>query len=139
LIRTLILLSAVVGAAAGTGVSQESPAKAAPDFVRDVLPLFKEHCWSCHGPAKQKGGFRLDLRSRAVAGGAAGPAYVPGKGAASRLVQLLRSADAEERMPLKAAALPADKIDLISAWIDAGAVWPDSAAGAERKAPTGPM
>ncbi len=135
MIRTLVLLSAVVGMAAGTGVSQESSAKAAPDFVRDVLPLFKEHCWSCHGPTKQKGGLRLDLRSRAVAGGAAGPAYVPGKGSTSRLVELLRAADAEERMPLKAPALPPDKIALISAWIDAGAAWPDSAAGAERGAP----
>src|SRR5204863_8466981 len=80
-------------------------------------------------------GLRLDLRSRAVAGGAAGPAFVPGKGAASRLVQLLRSADPEERMPLKAPALPADKIELLSAWIDAGAVWPDSATGAERRTP----
>src|SRR5689334_12388124 len=74
-IRKLVLLSAVVGAAAGTGVSQEGAAKAAPDFVRDVLPLLKEHCWSCHGPAKQKGGLRLDLRNRAFAGGAAGPAF----------------------------------------------------------------
>ncbi|HVE42044.1 MAG TPA: DUF1553 domain-containing protein [Planctomycetota bacterium] len=135
MIRKLVLFAAVVGTAAGTGVSQESAAKAAPDFVRDVLPLFKEHCWSCHGPTKQKGGLRLDLRSRAVAGGAAGPAFVPGRGATSRLVELLRSADAEERMPLKAPALPPDKIALISAWIDAGAVWPDTAAGAERSAP----
>jgi hypothetical protein len=134
-IRKLILLSAVVGAAAGTGVSQDSAAKAAPDFVRDVLPLLREHCFSCHGPTKQKGGLRLDLRSRAFAGGAAGPAFVPGKGAASRLVQLLRSADAEERMPLKAAALSPGKIELLAAWIDAGAPWPDSAAGAERSAP----
>ena len=63
MIRKLVLLSAIVGAVAGTGISQESPAKAAPDFVRDILPLFKDHCWSCHGPTKQKGGFRLDWLS----------------------------------------------------------------------------
>ena len=134
MIRRLFLAAAVVGAAAVPGSGQDAP-KAAPDFVRDVLPLLKEHCWSCHGPSKQKGGLRLDVRTRAFAGGASGAAFVAGKGAASRLVQLLRSADAEERMPLKAAALPADQIDLLSAWIDAGAAWPDAVAGSERTGP----
>jgi hypothetical protein len=134
-IRKLILLAGALGAAADAGVPQETGAKAAPDFVRDVLPLLQEQCWSCHGPAKQKGGLRLDVKSRALAGGASGAVILPGKGAASRLVQLLRSADAEERMPLKAPALPPDKIALLSAWIDAGAAWPLELAGSERKGP----
>ncbi len=37
-----------------------------------------ERCQGCHGPAKQKGGLRLDSRQAALAGGLAGPAVVPG-------------------------------------------------------------
>ena len=135
MIRKLVLLAAALGAAGGSGVSQEKGAPAGPDFVREVLPLLKEHCWSCHGPTKQKGGLRLDVRSRAMGGGASGKVVLPGKGAESRLVQVLRSADPEERMPLKAAALPHEQIERIAAWIDAGAAWPDAVAGSERSAP----
>jgi hypothetical protein len=134
-IRYFVLLAVLAGAGGGTGVSQEAAPKPAPDFVRDVLPLLKEQCWSCHGPTKQKGGLRLDLKSRAFAGGASGPAIVPGKAGGSRLIQLLRSADAEERMPLKAPALPPGKIELLSSWIDAGAAWPESVAGDGRQGP----
>ncbi|HSJ04942.1 MAG TPA: c-type cytochrome domain-containing protein, partial [Verrucomicrobium sp.] len=38
-------------------------AEATVDFTRDVQPLLKEHCLSCHGPDKQRGGFRLDSRA----------------------------------------------------------------------------
>ena len=39
------------------------------DFVRDVQPLFKGHCTSCHGPKQQKNGFRLDRRRDALRAG----------------------------------------------------------------------
>jgi hypothetical protein len=134
-IRKFLLAAAALGVLAGSGLSQDGAAKPAPDFARDVLPVLKEQCWSCHGPSKQKGGLRLDVRTRAFAGGASGRVLVPGKAAESRLVQLLRSSDAEERMPAKAAALPRETVDRIAAWIDAGAAWPDAVAGSERSAP----
>src|SRR5688572_9604280 len=98
------LLPAAVALMLGTALPGQDAA-APVDFVRDVLPLFKEHCWSCHGPTKQKGGLRLDVRSRALGVGASGRILVPGKAAESRLIQVLRSADPEERMPLEAAPL----------------------------------
>ena len=39
----------------------QTPAKI--DFARDVLPLLKQNCISCHGPAQQTNGLRLDRKS----------------------------------------------------------------------------
>ncbi|MGC2615449.1 MAG: c-type cytochrome domain-containing protein, partial [Terracidiphilus sp.] len=41
----------------------QTPPPAKVDFGRDVLPIFREQCGDCHGPAKQRAGMRLDRRS----------------------------------------------------------------------------
>lgn len=40
-----------------TGMAKDA---ASVDFARDVQPLLQAHCIECHGPKKQKNGFRLD-------------------------------------------------------------------------------
>jgi hypothetical protein len=35
----------------------------APDYLRDIKPLLKNRCSSCHGSLKQKAGLRLDAGS----------------------------------------------------------------------------
>src|SRR5918994_1101013 len=55
------------------------------EFVRDVQPLLRQHCTSCHGPAQQMAGLRLDRRSAAMRGSTQGTVIGPGNGAASRL------------------------------------------------------
>ena len=106
---------------------QDPPPKV--DFVRDVQPLFRASCVKCHGPEKPKAQFRLDSRSFAMKGGVGGKAILPGKGADSLLIKLLLATDPDERMPRKAAPLSKAQIDLLRAWIDQGAPWPDAAAG----------
>jgi hypothetical protein len=107
---------------------QDPPAKV--DFVRDVQPIFTASCVKCHGAEKPKAQFRLDSRSYALKGGVGGKAILPGKGADSLLIKLLLATDPDERMPRKAPPLPKGQIELLRAWIDQGAEWPDSAAGA---------
>ena len=42
-------------AAAAVLLAGSAPAQeAAVDFVRDVRPIFREHCVSCHSAAKKK-------------------------------------------------------------------------------------
>ena len=36
------------------------------DFVSQVQPILKAHCFKCHGENKQKGDLRLDLLSLSV-------------------------------------------------------------------------
>ena len=52
-----LVFSAVLGAGAGQ-----------PDYVRDIKPLLRERCTSCHGGLKQKAGLRLDTVARMLAG-----------------------------------------------------------------------
>ena len=100
-----------------------------PDFARDIQPIFAASCVECHGATKQKGGLRLDSRAAAMNGGTTGPSIVPGKGAESYLVQRIKGLNDEPQMPEKKPALSAEQTALVVRWIDAGAVWPDSAAG----------
>ncbi len=107
------------------------PAASGPvDFVKDIQPLFAQHCQQCHGAAKQKGGLRLDLRQGALEGGDVGAVIIPGKSAESRLLHLVAKLDGELQMPPPGEnrqPLTRDQIGKLRAWIDAGANWPETA------------
>jgi cytochrome c553 len=122
---TLALAPAAPGAAFDE--SKLPPAASRPvDFLTDIQPIFEDACIKCHGPEKQKSGFRLDRRADALAGGDNyAPAIVPGKGAESPLLHSVSGLDEDFVMPQKGEALTAGQVGLIRAWIDQGAVWPD--------------
>ena len=113
-----------------------SPVRAA-DPARDVFPIFSEHCLKCHGPEKQKSGYRLDDRLVALAGGDSGKAaIVISNSAASALVQRLTTTNADEMMPPKSERLSSNQIAAIRAWIDSGAVWPTQLADSKQRPST---
>ena len=116
--------------AAGLALGGWAAAAANPpvDFFHDIQPVLREACHSCHGPEKQKGGLRLDVRERALQGGEDGPVLQAGHATASALIQRLLTNNVAARMPFKAEPLPAEKIALLRRWIDEGAVWPPPAA-----------
>ena len=99
---------------------------AAKFFESKVRPLLVEHCSECHGQSKQKGGLRVDSLAALLAGGESGPALTPGRPDESLLVTAVRYTDDELRMPPKQ-RLPADKVQVIEAWVRSGAVWPGAA------------
>ena len=75
-------------------------AAAGPDFARDVRPIFEAHCFKCHGPIKQKSGYRLDVRAIALTGGESGtPNILPGRGATSPLVKFIAGEVEDMKMP----------------------------------------
>lgn len=115
---SVALLSAqILAAAAG-----------AQDFAREVAPVFAARCVGCHGPDKQRSGYRLDVRANALRGGElSAPNIVPGDSAGSPLVRYVTGADPDVRMPPEGERLTAGEIAAIRRWIDAGAVWPDAA------------
>ena len=99
------------------------------DFIRDVRPLLEAHCTTCHAGEEAEGGFRLDLREAARAGGAGhAPVIIPGRAADSILIRRVRGDDAALRMPPAEAGVPpldAAEVALLTRWIDEGAVWPE--------------
>jgi mono/diheme cytochrome c family protein len=98
-----------------------------PDFERDIRPIFRRSCIQCHGPEKQKSGFRLDLKAAALGRGDIGRPIAPGKSAESPILRYVSGADPEITMPPKGPRLPPEEIARLRAWIDAGAPWPDDA------------
>ena len=46
------------------------------DYERDIRPILSQTCYSCHGPAVQQSGLRLDLQN-ALCGGDYGPSSSP--------------------------------------------------------------
>ena len=113
--------------------------RAAPDFLRDIAPLLEAHCLECHGPEKQSGGTRYDLRETAFGVGDSGAiAVVPGKPDESELLYRIASKDKEEQMPPKGPRLGEAEIEVIRDWIAAGAEWPETPGGTLTKTPSKP-
>jgi hypothetical protein len=119
-----LLMLSLGFAARLTAASAPPNAQEVEFFETKVRPLLAEHCFSCHGPDKQKSGLRLDSAQGLKLGGDTGPVVVPGKPAESLLVQAIRYAG-ELKMPPKG-KLPADAIGTLEEWIRRGAVFPDA-------------
>jgi hypothetical protein len=96
------------------------------DFVRDVLPVLKAHCFQCHAGAQKQGGLSLDTRALMIKGGASGGAVIPGSAGKSLLVIRSMGQGGKARMPLGFAPLSEAQISVLRSWIDQGAVWPDA-------------
>ncbi len=109
-----------------------------PDFVRDVRPILERSCWGCHGPEKQKSGYRLDVRDIAINGGDSGdPAIVPHDASTSPLVRYVSGENDEMLMPPKKSGKPRltlAEVATLRAWINAGPAWPEELAGASADA-----
>jgi len=128
----------VPGAMALISAAPQAPV-AKVDFVRDVQPILRDHCYECHGPDKQMNAFRLDRRRDALRGGNE-VALVPGSPDTSKLYLRLLSSDFGTQMP-KDGTIATEQIDTIRRWIEQGLDWPDAASGesADAKRPTPPL
>lgn len=73
-------------------------------------------CVSCHGPAKQRGGLRLDSAAHILRGGDSGPAIAPTQIETSLLLRRVRSRG-EDRMPPAGPPLTSSEIEALSLWI----------------------
>jgi ankyrin repeat protein len=133
---TAAALATTVAALSGPTSAQ---APAAVDFARDVQPLLRANCYSCHGETLQSGNFRLDRRRDSLPNrvGANGARVVPGNSAGSRLFQRVSGSSAGLQMP-PSGAMRAEDVALIKAWIDQGAEWPDALDGEQPSPPRNP-
>lgn len=87
-------------------------------YAKDVQPIFDQNCVKCHGGSDgTKGGLSLKSYADLMNGGQDGQVIAPGDAANSMLVQSIMSG----KMPKRQAKLSQDKIDMIAAWVAAGA------------------
>ena len=97
------------------------------DYDRDVKPILAARCYECHGPEKQKGGFRADSKVVSFQAGDSGtPPVIPGDVKGSHLLQLVREDKPGEVMPPKGEKLSAKEIEVLTRWIAEGAKWPET-------------
>jgi hypothetical protein len=93
----------------------------APDYLRDIQPIFQKRCYVCHGPQLQLKGLRFDDRQAAMR------VIAPGDSAHSPLIAMATGAGGKF-MPPSGPRLSDNEVALLRAWVDQGARWPDSAA-----------
>jgi WD40 repeat protein len=106
-------------------------ADAAVSFTNEIAPLFVQKCLTCHGPEKNKGGYRLDSYEALMKpGGSKEASITPGEPKTSKLFQLITAKDEDDRMPQKNEPLSSGDIARIERWIKEGAKFdgPDSKA-----------
>lgn len=84
----------------------------AVDYERDIKPLLRQRCASCHSAVKQEGDLRLDAG-----------ALIPNE-LHAELLQRIASEDESTRMPPEGSPLSEPQIALVKSWIEAGAPFP---------------
>jgi len=88
-----------------------------------VQPILQSKCYSCHGPAKQKGKLRLDEPPFIDKGGEEGKVLIAGNAGESEMIKrLLLPLDNKDHMPPKQKTqLTKAEIELLSWWVASGA------------------
>lgn len=116
-IRAVVVVAVVALAA--------SCMKKETSFAKDVLPILKENCLSCHSPGGQgyvASGFSVVSYADVMKGTRNGPVILPGSSISSTIERLIEhKADPSIHMPRGQPQLPRGQLDTIKAWINEGA------------------
>jgi hypothetical protein len=87
-------------------------------YEQNIRPIFREHCFDCHGATDEmEGGLDLRLVRFMKQGGDSGASLVVGKPDESYLLQRIEDGD----MPPGESTVPAEQIEIIQRWIAGGA------------------
>src|SRR5690348_8706286 len=113
-----LALFLVVRADVALAAESESPKLSGVDFVKDVQPILASRCYECHGPEKQKGGFRADSKDSIFRAGDSGQKpVVAGDIEKSHLIALVRGDKPDDVMPAKGERLTKQQIDVLVRWV----------------------
>jgi hypothetical protein len=106
---------------AGVGLCAGVFAATPPVFEGRVREILRARCLKCHSDDEQKSDLNLQQYATAMKGGSGGVSIVAGKPNSSPLFQSIIHAEGVEKMPPKSDKIPAEEIEVIRAWIAAGA------------------
>ena len=104
-------------------------------YAEHIQPIFREHCFTCHGQDTAKSDLSLDNYAAAMRGGASGEVVEPGDPDSSRLWALVSHTESPE-MPPQQPKLADAKLALIKQWIAGGALENAGATAKIKKKPT---
>ncbi len=96
---------------------------AATVYAGVIQPTFADHCSACHGSDRQRGRLALHTHEAISAGGASGPAMLPGNAQESVLMQRIRLPleEAGHMPPAGKSQLAPSEVSALAWWIDQGA------------------
>src|SRR5437899_9485725 len=110
------LLWAVASLLVSGGVAPAAPPEkglaTGISYRRDVAPILKRHCTTCHTKNDAQGDLNLDSVQSFRAGGKSGPAFLPRKPEASLVLRMLTGAK-KPAMPYKQPPLSPVKVSLL--------------------------
>lgn len=89
-------------------------------YEDQIKPIFRQHCFACHGEDKQTADLNLQTYATVLKGGSGGEAVVAGRSSQSALFKAITDPDDSARMPPKKPPIPQEQIALIKKWIDSG-------------------
>lgn len=128
-VTALLCFIVLPGFSVAVSQSTTEPQDDAPavNFVEQIQPILRDHCYDCHAGTTEEGSLNLGIRSKALTGGDSGPAIHPGQSDDSLLIQLVSGAEEGRVMPPDGnTPLTDTQIDLLRTWIQQGATWPEN-------------
>ncbi len=109
------ILSLMLCLAASAPAQDKKPVS----FEKDVVPILKASCHSCHKPDKKKGKLDMTTYEALMKGGDQGSPVMAGNPKKSILIEVVSGKEPE--MPEKGDPLTPAQIDVLSRWIAEGA------------------
>jgi mono/diheme cytochrome c family protein len=97
--------------------ASDTPSVATVSFANDVMPILQSRCFNCHGGDSIKEGLSFASYDTLMSGSENGPVVIPGDANGSLLIQQLLNG----KMPKKGPKLTPDQVQILIAWILAGA------------------
>jgi mono/diheme cytochrome c family protein len=118
LVQLIRQMEATPATPSGGTPAETQPAREAPTFETDVLPIFDAKCGMCHGSL---GGWDGSTYEAVMNTGEHAPVVIPGDAEGSLLVQKLLGTHTEGTIMPPGRQLPDDEIQIIIDWVEAGA------------------
>ena len=123
----LVAIAVSVAAAEDTPPTAAASSSAPVDYLRDVEPILRTHCYGCHSQGNADAGLALDRLEDARRGGFSGGRILGGKLSENELWN--RVAHARSRLPhaeeREGHASRDRDLDIIKRWIEQGSPWDD--------------
>lgn len=111
------------------------PASCEPvNFATQVHPILVARCAGCHNGPRGQAGLSVNTRTELLKGGGGGPAIVPGSPKDSLLIQRVSGVKMPQ-MPMGAAPLHREEIEILERWIEEGAKWDATLEKTSRRLP----
>ena len=113
--RSASVMLTMLCLALSAGAQEKKPVS----YQKDIQPIFKESCVSCHKPDKKKGKLDMSTYADLKKGGKKGQPWKDGDPDKSLLIELIKGDKPE--MPEDGDPLKPEQVALIARWIKEGA------------------